>query len=468
MLYVCIDFIYLFIYFANIDYIAPEVILRQGYGKTIDYWSMGIVLYEFLVGCVPFFGESAEELFMYVVNDAKIDWPSDEDWPIDPEARNIISGLLLQDPQERLGSQGPQEVKDHPYLNGIEWNSLLRYKAEFIPQLENEEDTSYFDSRLERYNHEFEDSDTDDSPIISSSFASYSPQYRKQHSNNRYSANYGSDESNSSLNESNKLSLDIRNLNLNPARIKMPSTPVDVPFGDEFGDINSPDRTHPPSFLLRHQQIKNVFNTADVLEQNQQRLHRSLKMLNISTPDSDHSSDHDVSPKIQRRRKNLIAAAADEKFLLPKLSISSEYDHPHHIFQQNQLRKTLSPSTTGVSTTTTNASSLSVTDTSKRVMKSASAVDLSLKVSSSSHEPKSQIDFLRRDRTRLKLDTNRAHEAAAALRSVESDLNIDCDNAVSARPPPNCANNNGGSSTASSREVSPSRDGPVINNLKPP
>lgn len=326
------------------------MILRQGYGKTIDYWSMGIVLYEFLVGCVPFFGESAEELFMYVVNDAKIDWPSDEDWPIDPEARNIISGLLLQDPQERLGSQGPQEVKDHPYLNGIEWNSLLRYKAEFIPQLENEEDTSYFDSRLERYNHEFEDSDTDDSPIISSSFASYSPQYRKQHSNNRYSANYGSDESNSSLNESNKLSLDIRNLNLNPARIKMPSTPVDVPFGDEFGDINSPDRTHPPSFLLRHQQIKNVFNTADVLEQNQQRLHRSLKMLNISTPDSDHSSDHDVSPKIQRRRKNLIAAAADEKFLLPKLSISSEYDHPHHIFQQNQLRKTLSPSTTGVST----------------------------------------------------------------------------------------------------------------------
>lgn len=45
------------IYFAHA---APEVILRQGYGKTIDYWSMGIILYEFLVGCVPFFGETPE------------------------------------------------------------------------------------------------------------------------------------------------------------------------------------------------------------------------------------------------------------------------------------------------------------------------------------------------------------------------------------------------------------------------
>lgn len=42
---------------------APEVILRQGYGKTIDYWSMGIILYEFLVGCVPFFGETPEGKF---------------------------------------------------------------------------------------------------------------------------------------------------------------------------------------------------------------------------------------------------------------------------------------------------------------------------------------------------------------------------------------------------------------------
>uniref|UniRef100_A0A671RPN6 non-specific serine/threonine protein kinase n=1 Tax=Sinocyclocheilus anshuiensis TaxID=1608454 RepID=A0A671RPN6_9TELE len=45
------------------EYIAPEVILRQGYGKPVDWWAMGIILYEFLVGCVPFFGDTTEELF---------------------------------------------------------------------------------------------------------------------------------------------------------------------------------------------------------------------------------------------------------------------------------------------------------------------------------------------------------------------------------------------------------------------
>lgn len=76
-----------------------------------------------------FSSECAEDLFSYVVSDASIEWPSDEDWHIDVEAKNLITGLLIQDPQERLGSQGPQEVKEHPYLNGIEWNSLLRYKV---------------------------------------------------------------------------------------------------------------------------------------------------------------------------------------------------------------------------------------------------------------------------------------------------------------------------------------------------
>lgn len=423
--------------FGTPDYIAPEVILRQGYGKTIDYWSMGIILYEFLIGCVPFYGESAEELFSHVVNDATIEWPSDEDWHIDPEAKNLINGLLIQDPLERLGSQGPQDVKEHPYLDGIEWNSLLRYKAEFIPQLENEEDTSYFDSRVERYSHhEFEDSDTDDSPVLSSSFASYSPQYRKHYYNRN---NYGSDESNSSLNDSGKLALDIRNLNINPSKIKMPSTPVDSPF-DEISDcINSPDRAQAPSLFLRHQQIKNVYATADVLEQQQtHRIHKPLKMLNvIGTPDSDHSSDHDISPKIQRRRKNLIALHADEKLNLPKLSISVD----HH---DNQ------PSTSGL------AHNLSSTE--KRVMKSASAVDLSLKISP--HCVDKIVDNLRKDRTKLKLETN-LYESC--FKPIENEPNLECDT-ISSKPP----NNNNGGSSASSREVSPSRDGPTITNLKPP
>lgn len=54
--------------FGTPEYIAPEVILRQGYGKPVDWWSMGIILYEFLIGCVPFFGDTPEELFAHTVN----------------------------------------------------------------------------------------------------------------------------------------------------------------------------------------------------------------------------------------------------------------------------------------------------------------------------------------------------------------------------------------------------------------
>ncbi|XP_037940617.1 microtubule-associated serine/threonine-protein kinase 3 [Teleopsis dalmanni] len=165
------------------EYIAPEVILRQGYGKPVDWWSMGVILYEFLIGCVPFFGETAEELFAHTVND-DIEWPDNDDWPVQPEGKDIITQLLQQNPRDRLGTQsGAFEVKEHFYFNKLDWNSLLRQKAEFVPQLANEDDTSYFDSRIDRFNHDLagEDTDdTDDTPVFGS-FSSYTPQYRKQH-----------------------------------------------------------------------------------------------------------------------------------------------------------------------------------------------------------------------------------------------------------------------------------------------
>lgn len=77
-----------------------------------------------------------------------IEWPDENEWPIQPEAKNIISSLLQQNPRDRLGTGGPHEVKDHPYFYGVDWNSLLRQKAEFMPQLGDDEDTSYFDCKL--------------------------------------------------------------------------------------------------------------------------------------------------------------------------------------------------------------------------------------------------------------------------------------------------------------------------------
>ncbi|KAF7647773.1 hypothetical protein LDENG_00166950, partial [Lucifuga dentata] len=143
------------------EYIAPEVILRQGYGKPVDWWAMGIILYEFLVGCVPFFGDTPEELFGQVISD-EINWPEGEDAP-PADSQELITLLLRQNPLERLGTGGAAEVKNHQFFHSLDWNSLLRQKAEFIPQLESEDDTSYFDTRSERYHHlETEEDDTND------------------------------------------------------------------------------------------------------------------------------------------------------------------------------------------------------------------------------------------------------------------------------------------------------------------
>ncbi|XP_048848076.1 microtubule-associated serine/threonine-protein kinase 1-like isoform X3 [Brienomyrus brachyistius] len=165
------------------EYIAPEVILRQGYGKPVDWWAMGIILYEFLVGCVPFFGDTPEELFGQVITDA-IAWPDGEE-ALPADSQSLISALLQTNPLIRLGTAGAAEVKQHSFFSELDWNSLLRQKAEFIPHLESEEDTSYFDSRSERYHHinSYDEDDTnDDEPVEIRQFSSCSPRFSKVYS----------------------------------------------------------------------------------------------------------------------------------------------------------------------------------------------------------------------------------------------------------------------------------------------
>ncbi|XP_015211042.1 microtubule-associated serine/threonine-protein kinase 2 isoform X4 [Lepisosteus oculatus] len=165
------------------EYIAPEVILRQGYGKPVDWWAMGVILYEFLVGCAPFFGDTPEELFGQVISD-EIIWP-EEDEALPPDAQDLISKLLRQNPLERLGTGSAFEVKQHRFFTDLDWNSLLRQKAEFIPQLESEDDTSYFDTRSDRYHHvdsEEEDDTNDDEHVEIRQFSSCSPRFSKVYS----------------------------------------------------------------------------------------------------------------------------------------------------------------------------------------------------------------------------------------------------------------------------------------------
>uniref|UniRef100_A0A8C0V3W2 non-specific serine/threonine protein kinase n=1 Tax=Cyanistes caeruleus TaxID=156563 RepID=A0A8C0V3W2_CYACU len=160
------------------EYIAPEVILRQGYGKPVDWWAMGIILYEFLVGCVPFFGDTPEELFGQVISD-EIAWPEGDD-ALPPDAQDLISKLLRQNPLERMGTGSAFEVKQHRFFKDLDWNGLLRQKAEFIPQLE-----SSVESRSERYQHldsEEEEDTNDDDHVEIRQFSSCSPRFSKVYS----------------------------------------------------------------------------------------------------------------------------------------------------------------------------------------------------------------------------------------------------------------------------------------------
>lgn len=81
-----------------------------------------------------------------LLSSEEIEWPEEEDWQVRDDAKDLITQLLMHNPLNRLGAGGAQEVKDHIYFDGLDWEGLLRQKAEFVPELDNEEDTSYFDS----------------------------------------------------------------------------------------------------------------------------------------------------------------------------------------------------------------------------------------------------------------------------------------------------------------------------------
>ncbi|GMS83375.1 hypothetical protein PENTCL1PPCAC_5550 [Pristionchus entomophagus] len=163
------------------EYIAPEVIIRQGYGKPVDWWALGIISYEFLVGIVPFFGESPEDLFSKVISE-DVEYPDGEE-ALPPSAESLIKQLLEKNPIERLGSvTGAPELMAHEFFADLDFNGLLRQKAEFVPQLENDEDTSYFDSRTDRYNHDAAESNGEEeggngSAPMFHSFSTASPRH---------------------------------------------------------------------------------------------------------------------------------------------------------------------------------------------------------------------------------------------------------------------------------------------------
>ncbi|TMS20062.1 Microtubule-associated serine/threonine-protein kinase 3 [Larimichthys crocea] len=121
----------------------------------------------------------------------EIIWPEGDD-ALPADAQDLITRLLRQSPIDRIGTGGASEVKQHSFFLGFDWNGLLRQKAEFIPQLEAEDDTSYFDTRSERYHHlasdEDEETNDEESSLEIRQFASWSHRFSKVYSSTEHLA----------------------------------------------------------------------------------------------------------------------------------------------------------------------------------------------------------------------------------------------------------------------------------------
>ncbi|KAJ6539501.1 hypothetical protein B0H19DRAFT_1037582 [Mycena capillaripes] len=128
------------------DYLAPETILGlRGDDAAVDWWALGVITYEFLYGIPPFHAETPERVFENILS-GQIEW-HDEWVDFSPEARDFMRSLMTLDPAARLGSNGADEVKAHPFFDGIEWDKVTTTEAAFIPQVTDPESTDYFDPR---------------------------------------------------------------------------------------------------------------------------------------------------------------------------------------------------------------------------------------------------------------------------------------------------------------------------------
>lgn len=115
------------------DYIAPEVFGQSGYGQEVDWWSVGVILYEMLIGYPPFFSDNPTETCQKIIK-----WKQFFKFPEDPkisqEAENLIRKLMSVS-DSRLGVGGSLEIKKHPFFKGLDWENVRNVKPPFIPNV---------------------------------------------------------------------------------------------------------------------------------------------------------------------------------------------------------------------------------------------------------------------------------------------------------------------------------------------
>uniref|UniRef100_A0A673CUM4 protein kinase C n=1 Tax=Sphaeramia orbicularis TaxID=375764 RepID=A0A673CUM4_9TELE len=129
------------------EFLAPEVLTDTSYTRAVDWWGLGVLIYEMLVGESPFPGDDEEEVFDSIVND-EVRYPRF----LTTEAIGIMRRLLRRNPERRLGSgeKDAEEVKKQPFFRNVDWEALLQRKVPppFVPSIGGKEDVSNFDEEF--------------------------------------------------------------------------------------------------------------------------------------------------------------------------------------------------------------------------------------------------------------------------------------------------------------------------------
>ncbi|KAI5291029.1 hypothetical protein KEM54_006622 [Ascosphaera aggregata] len=127
------------------EYLAPEILLDdQGYTKMVDFWSLGVLVFEMCCGWSPFYAEDTQQMYKNIAF-GKVRFPRDA---LSIDGRNFVKGLLNRNPKHRMGATNDAlELMAHPFFNDIDWEALEQKNVPppFKPKLTSEMDTSYFD-----------------------------------------------------------------------------------------------------------------------------------------------------------------------------------------------------------------------------------------------------------------------------------------------------------------------------------
>jgi len=122
------------------EYLAPEILLGNGYGKAVDWWSYGSLLYEMIVGLPPFYSADVQEMYQKIISEPLTFPPY-----VPPDAQDLLVRLLERDPEQRLAD--PNVIKRHPFYQSIDWD-LLFHKGitpPYIPPVADSTDTTQID-----------------------------------------------------------------------------------------------------------------------------------------------------------------------------------------------------------------------------------------------------------------------------------------------------------------------------------